>query len=147
MVYAVSFAIVFRDCGPVLSSPLVRVVEAQIAMDRLPHSRSIYATPGRKSYGQRGVLPSEADPFAGLVQATWAFTEWGEHVTLPAFGFLTVKANAHPKLSLTDFAPPLRCGWEAAQLRVFFAEFAEFAAALQRGGLPEIQANSTGQNV
>ena len=87
----------FRDCGPVLSSPLIRVVEAQIAMDRLPHSRSIYATPGRKSYGQRGVLPSEADPFAGLVQATWALTEWGEHVTLPAFGFLTVKANGSQK--------------------------------------------------
>ena len=66
-------------------------------MDRLSHSRSIYATPGRKSYGQRGVLPSEADPFAGLVQATWAFTEWGEHVTLPAFGFLTVKANGSQK--------------------------------------------------
>ena len=71
-------------------------------MDRLPHSRSIYATPGRKSYALRpawlrGVLPSEADPFAGLVQATWALTEWGEHVTLPAFGFLTVKANGSQK--------------------------------------------------
>ena len=51
--------------------------------------RSIYATAGRRAYGDAGVLPAD-DKFSGLQRAKYAVTEWGEHVAFPQIGFLTV---------------------------------------------------------
>ena len=53
---------------------------------------SIFSTPGRRSFGDRGRLP-ECDEFAGLVIADYSVTEWREHVNYPCLGYLTVKGK------------------------------------------------------
>ena len=59
-------------------------------------SRSIYATPGRRSFGNFGTLPDD-DEFAGLQVAEYAITEWREPVAFPSIGYLTVRGKGKRK--------------------------------------------------
>ena len=50
---------------------------------------SIFRTPGRRSWGNRGYLDAD-DEFAGLPIAAYSTNEWMEPVVAPSFGFLTI---------------------------------------------------------
>ena len=49
---------------------------------------SVFSTPGRRSYGNAGVLGPDHE-YAGMQQALKSVTEFGEDVYFPLFGYLT----------------------------------------------------------
>ena len=63
---------------------------AVMLMEHLPIT--IYATPGRRAFGERGEV-ERPDKFAGLKIAETLRTEWMEEVHFPTIGFLTVKSR------------------------------------------------------
>ena len=68
---------------------------------------SIYVTPGRRAFGDAGILQAP-DPFEGLQVAERYRTEWWEEGPLPTFGYLTVKGKGKD--------PPLTSLFLALQL-------------------------------
>ena len=58
---------------------------------QLPASE--FCTPGRRAFGDLGLIDTERDKYAGLQIAEFAITEWSEPVDAGSFVFVTTQAQ------------------------------------------------------